>query len=544
LDAGIIIEIRRAVALLLAFAAVSGVADDDFPDNAELDAQGAVIGTIVLHKADVFDLSNPEENNWLYRWANRLHIMTRDGVIHKQLLFESGDTYSQQLVEETERILRRNVYLDEANIRPVRYENGVVDLEVATHDLWSLDPEVSLTRSGGENTSRIGLEEANLLGRGQTVRLVREEDVDRRATIFTFSDRHLGTDWVSATLHVADNSDGHSYLVSLARPFYALDTRWATGMRVLDDDRVEALYELGNEAAEFNKEQEYYTAWGGWSRGLRKGRTHRWTAGVVYDNNVFSEVPDATLPPAIPENRRLVYPFIGFEMVQDDFVTATNRNQIDLTEDFLMGTQLHASLGWSDEAFGADRDALIYFGEISQGFGSIQKTSLQVLGRLSGRIESGDAVNSIVALDARFYHNQSEKRLFYAAMHGAVGHKPDLDHPIEIGGDSGLRGYPLRYQSGDSRLVFTVEQRYFTDWYPFRLVRVGGAIFADAGRVWGDNPLGGAPLGWLKDVGFGLRFALTRSASRKVIHLDFAFPLDGDPTIDDFQILLESRHSF
>lgn len=544
MNAGIDIKTRLTIVLLAAIAASFEVAADDLPDNATLDADGAVIGSIVLDKSDVFDLSDPKENNWLYRLANRLHIMTRDKVIHKQLLFESGDTYSQRLVEETERILRRNVYLDKADIRPVRYENGVVDLRVATHDLWSLDPEISLTRSGGENTSRIGLEEANLLGRGQTVRLVREEDVDRQATVFTFSDRHLGTDWVSATLHLADNSDGHSYLLSLARPFYALDTRWAAGTRLFDDDRVEALYELGNEAAEFNKEQDYYSAWGGWSKGLRNGRTHRWTAGVVYDNNVFSAVPNGTLPPAIPENRKLVYPFIGFQMVQDDWVTATNRNQIDLTEDFLMGTQFYATLGWSDTALGADRDALVYFGEISQGFGSIEKTSLQMLGRLSGRIESGNAVNSVFALDARFYHNQSEKRLFYAALHGAVGHDPDLDHPIEIGGDAGLRGYPLRYQSGDARLVVTVEQRYFTDWYPFRLVRVGGAIFADAGRVWGDNPLGGEPLGWLKDVGVGLRFALTRSASRKVIHLDFAFPLDGDPTIDNFQILLESRHSF
>jgi len=51
-------------------------------------------------------------------------------------------------------------------------------------------------------------------------------------------------------------------------------------------------------------------------------------------------------------------------------------------------------------------------------------------------------------------------------------------------------------------------------------------------------------LGWLKDVGLGLRFALTRSASSKVIHLDLAFPLDGDSTIDSVQILLESRGSF
>ena len=113
-----------------------------------------------------------------------------------------------------------------------------------------------------------------------------------------------------------------------------------------------------------------------------------------------------------------------------------------------------------------------------------------------------------------------------------------------LGGDSGLRGYPLRYQVGEKRLLATAEFRYFTDWYPFRLARVGGAVFADVGRTVGRNPAGGQSLGWLKDVGVGLRFMPTRASGREVVHLDIAFPLDGDPSIDDVQILLESKRSF
>jgi hemolysin activation/secretion protein len=124
------------------------------------------------------------------------------------------------------------------------------------------------------------------------------------------------------------------------------------------------------------------------------------------------------------------------------------------------------------------------------------------------------------------------------------GRRLDLDNLLQLGGDNGLRGYPLRYQVGDRRVLLTVEQRYFTDWYPFRLVRVGGAVFADAGRTWGDNPAGGPPLGWLKDLGIGLRLAPTRASGRDIIHLDLAFPLDGDPSIDSVQVLLQSKRSF
>ena len=150
----------------------------------------------------------------------------------------------------------------------------------------------------------------------------------------------------------------------------------------------------------------------------------------------------------------------------------------------------------------------------------------------------------LLRASARYYKVQSAKRLFFTTLSATAGRELDLDSPVQIGGNSGLRGYPLRYRSGDSKMLLTLEQRYFTDWYPFRLFRVGGAVFADAGRVWGENPVGPEPSGWLTDVGIGLRFAPTRSSSGKMIHLDLAFPLNGDDTIDSVQILLESKRGF
>ena len=525
------------------FAAPLGHANN-IPDEETLVANGAVIGEIVIERENVFDPSNPKENNWLYRFANRVHIVTRDKVVRKQLLIASGDDYSKRLSEESERILRKNQYLYDVDIVPISYENGVVDLKVTSRDLWSLQPELSLSRSGGENSTRFGLEEANLLGGGQKVRITSDKDVDRESRAFQFSDQHLGRSWVSALLRVADNSDGHSNRLSVVRPFYQLDALWTAGIRLSDDDRREALYALGNPAAEYQQERGYHSAFYGWSRGLRNGRARRWTAGLVHDDNRFTSVPNGTLPPAIPEDRKLVYPFLGFELVEDHFETAKNRDQIGQTEDFMMGRHVTARLGWSDRSLGADRDALIYFGAANQSFGTASQNSLQLSVSAEGRLESGSAVNSLAHVRARYYRRQSDKRLFFASMRATAGHELDLDNPVRLGGNTGLRGFPLRYQNGEFKFLTTVEQRYFTDWYPFRLVRVGGAVFADVGRVWGDSPVGEERLNWLADVGFGLRLALTRSASNKIIHVDVAFPLNGDPSIDSVQFLIESRRSF
>lgn len=530
-------------AVIIGLPVASGTAGE-VPDAAVLEADGYVIGEITLDKSDVFDLTNPEEDNWLYRAANRLHMVTRNKTITKQLLFRQGDGFDPRLIEESERLLRRNTYLHDAHITATSAEEGRVDLTVATRDVWSLGPEISLSRSGGENRTRIGLEEINLLGRGQRLRVLRDEDVDREENVVEFSDQHLGRSWVSVLARYADNSDGDSSLLTVTRPFYALDTRWAAGGSVYADDRQDKLYQYGEAVAGYRHERDYSMVFGGWSQGLRNGKARRWTAGVVDDDNRFSIAPDSTLPAVVPENRKLVYPFVGFELVEDGYVTTRNQDQMGRTEDFQMGLQLRASLGWADTSFGSDRDAALFWADASRGYGSLETTALFLSARTSGRVESGDLANTLLSLDARYYRRQSEKRTFFAEFRGTVGESLDLDNPVEIGGDSGLRGYPLRYQAGDSSFLATIEQRYYTDWYPFRLARVGGAIFADVGRVWGDNPLGPDNREWLTDVGLGLRLAMTRVSAGRVVHIDLAFPLNGDPSIDSVQFLIESRNSF
>ena len=529
--------------MLLAPAAVR--ADEAAPlDEARLEADEVVIGEIILDKQDVFDLSNPKENNWFFRLANKWHIITKDPVITNQLLLDSGDVYSKRLADESERILRRNVYFYDVTVKPVNHQDGKVDLLISTKDVWTLNPGFSVSRKGGENKTVIDIEELNLLGHGQLIRLARTDDVDRISKSIEFEDKTLGDSWVALRALYADNSDGESGLLRLVRPFYALDSRWSAGVSLSDINQRGVLYDLGEKAAEYQQERRFYSAFGGWSAGLKNGWVRRYTAGVVFDEHRYSNVLDATLPPAIPANRKFVYPFFGIEIVEDSFEKTRNRNQIKKTEDIQTGTHFAASVGWSDEDFDADQDALLYSASASRLFGALDKTALALSVSTSGRLAQGDMANALTSVSARYSHRFSEKHSFFTTISTSYGHDLDLDNPVELGGDTGLRGYPLRYQTGDSRFLLSIEQRYFWDWYPLRLLRVGGAVFADIGRTWGDHPLGGEELGWLKDVGFGLRFAPTRTGSRKVVHLDIAFPLDGDPSIDNVQIVLESKKSF
>ena len=514
-------------------------------DPAALEAAGVTIGEVIIKRQNVFDLDNPLENKWLYRLANKLHIVTKPHVIESQLLFDEGEEYSARLASESERILRSNSYLSEADIVPVKLEDGVVDLEIRTIDVWTLTPDVSLGRSGGENRFGIGLLEQNLFGRGVRVGVKYKSTVDRDSLRFEYSDNNFLQDRYRLAASYANNSDGTIKAFQFAKPFYALDSRRAGNLAYRDGRRIDQLYDRGEVVSEFNNEFDSHQAMLGWSKGLRSGWVRRHTSGVNYERNRFTETDDLTLPVTIlPEDREFLYPFVGVELIEDDYQTTINFDQIHRTEDRFLGTWLNLRLGYSSKNAGSSEDAWHYQAGYANGLISTKKTSLTVSSRLSGRWSDGDAQNAALSAIARFHRRLSENQLIYAAVSGTAGKNLDLDNPLYLGGETGLRGYPLRYQNGDSKALVTIEHRLYTNWYPFRLVHVGGAIFFDAGRVWGDSPVGAKNLGLLRDVGFGLRLGNTRSGSGKVLHIDIAFPLDGEDDIDSVQILIDAKASF
>ena len=153
-------------------------------------------------------------------------------------------------------------------------------------------------------------------------------------------------------------------------------------------------------------------------------------------------------------------------------------------------------------------------------------------------------MNGLLGGEGRFYLETSRYSKFFASVSGAVTEQLDPELQLTLGGDNGLRGYPLRYQAGTARALLTLEQRYYTKWYPFRLFHVGAAAFFDMGRTWGTDVTGADSLGLLRDVGIGLRLGSSRSSFGNVVHIDLAFPLDGDDDIDSVQLLVTTKGSF
>jgi outer membrane protein assembly factor BamA len=510
-----------------------------------MEAAGAVIGAVDIDIRNIFDEGDARERNGLFRLANRLHLRTKLSTIQAQLLFASGDKYSASKLAETERALRLLPYVYDARIVPVRYADGKVDIRVLTKDVWTLSPGISFARAGGSNDSRFNLQDTNFLGWGKTLQVSHGSTVDRTSDTVAWTDPNVfGTRWTSA-LTYSDSSDGSQRSLQVTRPFYSLDAPWSAKITALNFDRTISRYNLGDIVDQFNDNETSYELSGGLSNGLIDGWTKRLTFGMRYDRNLFLPTPVTSLPARqLPPDRTLSYPFVGFDILQDKYKKIGDENQIGRTEDLYFGTEVTGEVGLSNGAFGADRNAVMLAAKALRG---IELTGLQQLfltGDFSSRIEDGRARNLIADAGAKYYWRWRPDWLLYAGLSGTVTDSLDPDMQLLLGGDSGLRGYPLRYESGTSRALLTVEQRFYTDWYPFRLARVGGAIFADVGRTWGSGVIGNSDPGLLRDVGFGLRLGNTRSGLGNVLHVDFAFPLNNIAGIQRFQFLVQTMQSF
>jgi len=538
---------RRALAVMTvaacAWAAAPAAAEapQALPDDAALEAAGAVIGRIDIANGDVFDPSIPEEDRAVFRLANRLHVRTRERTLRALLLFRTGDPYSRAILDETERILRDQRYLYDADIRPVRLRDGVVDVVVRTRDVWTLRPSLNFSRRGGANTVGVGVQEENFLGRGKSLTFRRTRDVDRVSALFRYRDDNVLGRRARMELAYSDNSDGQLGAVAFDRPFYAFDARWRAGVRASSDDRVDPLYEAGEVRDRFRHREDVGEAWVGWSDGVVDGLVRRWSVGFTHEDHRFEDAPERPPALALPEDRTLAYPWVEYLRIRPGFVEARNLDRIARTEDLDLGRRWRVRVGRSATAFGADRDRTLAWADFRAGVAPGPRHVVLGGAFVSGRVaDAGGAENVRAGGEVTWFARDFGRHRLFVRFRGEIAHRLDGEEQLLLGGEEGLRGYPLRYRDGDRLVLLTVEQRFYTDVHLFQLVRLGAAVFADVGQAW----FAGEDFRPLRDLGFGLRLGSSRSSSASMVHVDVAFPLDGDESISRAQFLVTTHETF
>lgn len=508
---------------------------------------GATVGSIRIKRFKVFDMEDPEENKALYRWANDFHFNTRESVIREHLLLEAGEIYIPARLRESERILRDLKFIYDARVRPWRWCGEEVDLEVITRDIWTFTPLVSFSRSGGTNDYALGFRDTNFLGSGKQVVLRYDKDEERSGATILYADPAiLGSRW-QTRLSLTDNDDGHDRRFRLNRPFFSVYERWSAGLTLKDQQLEENTWYRGDEIEEFDHSVDALRVYGGIAPEVQEEhRVGRWLAGYRYENHEFA-FSDSDIPPAtLPQDREYSYPYLGYQSVEDEFIEAHNLNYLGRTEDLFVGERFHWNLGYSAESFGATRDQVVIEGRYGNTLWVSGDHLWVVDTQLAGywSIDDEEFENLWWTTGTRYHHRQAHNWALFAGMRLDYTDGLTGDQQLTLGGGNGLRGYDRHYQVGDRSVVLNIEERYYSDWHIFRLLRVGFAAFFDVGRAWFPGEDNGSNGGVLSNAGIGLRLVSSRAEKGSVIHMDLAFPFDKDEDVDSMQFLITVKDTF
>jgi len=507
------------------------------------------IGEIQIKINDVFDNDSPAENRAIHRLANQLHVQSRTELIKAQLLFSEGDLFDADILAETARNLRSNRYIRSASVTPTQLCPGEADILVETGDNWSLIPSFNFTRTGGENQYSFSLSELNLFGTGKSLGLQLEYSPVRDQQVLIYTDPMLFGSKTQFGVQLQNNTDGEVQVVEFKQPFKSLDAMRSWHARASNSEYVQSLYDDGRIVNQLNVDSEFATLSfgiskgrqfvGRWANGQNKNRVLRWSTGWTYQRTLLET--NARFANSMPTAERVFsYPFIDLSLLQPNYIELSNLQVMESVEDIDVGHQVRARFGWAAEALGSSKDTLVASANYATGFRGGDRFLALLNASLEGYSSDDGLENGIAKATLQSFYFVSPKTRLYAKTN-LITTKNLFEHSqIVLGGATGLRGYPLNFQNGAQRAQITFEHRYFFNWYPLRLARIGTAAFADAGSAWnkGEDP------DWLKDVGLGFRIVGTRQADAQVLHIDLAFPLDETDQVSSFQFVVTAKSQF
>ncbi len=509
-------------------------------DSAELPVSRAVrVGKVRVVRQPIFDADNPAEDRWLYRAADALHMDTRESVIRRVVLFSEGERVEVTDLVESERILRQKPYLYDARVLPRRLCGDVLDVDIVTRDVWTLNPRVELSRSGGDDSFGIGLTDANIFGTGSELSAGYSADEDRKGVDLFYYDPNVAGSRVSLTGFFSDNDDGDRQYVDVRHPFYALDVPYSIGALVDFVDEEDGLYFRNREFAEFRRQVRHIGASGGISLGRRDAHVRRLLMGYRVEDHEFAPLPGRPAPLPFPQDRRFGYPFIGFESVEDEYAVAVNVDRIQRTEDLFVGERVLVELGYSNGTLGGDEARRAVFRLSYQDTKyAIGRDLLKFGANARGywNFDADEEEEFVARAFADYRRRQGERFSFAAALSVTYTSNLFADQQLLLGGETGLRGYPSRYQWGDRSFVLNLEERYFSDVYLWRLIRLGYAAFIDVGRAWFPGDPDSDAYGVLANVGVGLRLESTRTRRDRLYHIDVGVPLVDGVDADAVQL--------
>lgn len=507
---------------------------------------GKRIGQIHVVNHEVFS----ERDSYL-QLLNMFHWTTREHVIRREVLLQPGDSYVEELVEESTRNLLRDALLSSlVVVLPVlSTQPGAVDLLVVTRDLWSL--RFNTEFDYGEGTLRAldtSLSENNLFGR-------------RKKFSFAYSlrrDTHsLGPSYVDPNLigsrlvlsggarlifnRTSREREGASISGGLRYPLFSLASRWGASISGSYASAVYRQY-LGNQVARINvgpsaAEPIVVPYSYAYRRGSVESQVVRSFPGRVINRVAVGHTLGVLRPrlerdfptddPAaiarfrqyLPRSERVSRVYASYSLFTPRYRVYRDFATYDLREDRILGPSLSASLsraaGWlgSDRTYFGFSASASYAGDLGDGYQSIS-LSWSGLVREGRREDEDRGVGVYLASPMLRRLVRLVGSMGLSAKSGTT--QPRVDY-YTVGSES-LRAYATGEFQGQVSWVGHLEARSAP--LPVASFRLGVVTFYDVGHAAERI----AELRAKQDVGLGLRLLIPQ-LNYEVLRVDWAVAL-------------------
>ena len=466
--------------------------------------------------------------------ARTMHETTQPDVVERFLLFKAGDRCQELRRSESERILRAQPFIAEADVFIVANDEGTVDAEVRTID------ETAVVIGGNVRARRPQLYNvlfgnANLGGQGVYTSVSwRAGDGFRNAYAGRLIDNQFLGRALVAGVEAERNAFGGAWRLQAGHPFFTdlqrLAWRARTGqalglVQLRRPDGLRPAVEL----------QRRYFDVGAIARVGIPGRLALFGLAVTGDDEEPGNrliLPDSGKlrdlgPVPQPYTSHHIARFNLLLGVRDiRFVRRRALDAITASQDVPLGMQLGMQIGRSSPILGAEEEDFFLAGDLYVGLSRSERATTRLQLRTEGRRAAGEAEWDGVLSTGRLTHQMkfNAANLDQLVLEYAGGFQQRTPFQLLLGvPEGGVRGYERSTFAGGQRLVARVEHRY-----SYGAVRNLGDLavagFVDAGRQWaGDVPFGvTTPL--KGSLGVSL-LASVPPRSARVWRADVAFPV-------------------
>ncbi|MCA9677726.1 MAG: BamA/TamA family outer membrane protein, partial [Myxococcales bacterium] len=508
--------------------------------------QGRRIRRVVIVNQDVF---GPADG--FLRWFNLFHVTSREEVVARELVIGAGEPWDDRKADESLRRLRDALFTSLAAIVAVRTDDpDQVDLLCVTRDVWSLRLNSNYELQQSQLTYlSFALSENNLFGARKLLAASFKMDQGAYTMGPLYIDknllgRHLDLRGTGGPIfnRQSGHLEGSQSTLQLSYPLWTLTQDWGAGLEVSHRFAVERSFRgTGlrtydapetpvDDSLPYQYQQRRIDVAASVVRAFGSAVEQRVRGGyelAVRRPSLVDGFPadpvliEAFTRDVLPRSERTSSLFVGYQLFEPRYRNFQDVDTFELAEDTQMGVAADVKLSAALGLLGSEHDFLrvaasaSYTGQL----GADGLWKVKVAG--STRLEGGEAVDDVAEVNLRLVAPTFEVGRVVSQLRVAGLFRDRQNQFYTLGGDNGLRGYPVGELSGDRVAVWNTELR--THAVPVWFMRWGLLAFYDVGGA--DASLRTMQLH--HDAGLGLRI-LTPQFNPEVYRFDFAFGLDGD----------------